>query len=572
MVVLRVQWVNDPNLEWKQVRGSVATLVAALAMIAAIVPAAGAAVPVARATGSWAQMRSGFTSTMPDRFDADADADGDGLVDLPNTTEYVNRRAEGSCPRGCGVPLFDVRLDARLAMDGRARDVDLTTLPITHYLWDIEVPGSDAPLHHVTTLPRVDLLLAEGEYRATVTIVARGPFGPIGLPGTQTLVVEDVLVVAIGDSYAAGDGSPERARQDGDPQWADAAVPSVAEQHRITHRSTVAWPSRMALAIEQSNPATSVTFVSLAASGATIRRGLLAPRGGLPSQLDQLVALVGERQIDILVMSVGGNDVGFGPIIEGLVDADPLWDPICYDMDVTNLLHAVFDGDWRRTTGLRWSITSPFRVSCRERIDPDGSVVAGLRGLPQNFDHLAAAVTSRLDPSRVLLMEYPDPTGGPSGECKEIVGDAAPLGVHEIDGTEQALGRDRVLQPLNAVLQAAAARHGWTVAAGVAESFSAGHGYCAAWPDYGYPKAFESRPWFLRDRLDFPSGWYRNPGAAPLDSVDFDTAGSWYRTAGQSASLQGPSTRHRTTGTMHPNEFGHAAMAKLALAALGLAG
>jgi hypothetical protein len=43
---------------------------------------------------------------------------------------------------------------------------------------------------------------------------------------------------------------------------------------------------------------------------------------------------------------------------------------------------------------------------------------------------------------------------------------------------------------------------------------------------------------------------------------------SWYRTASQSAALQGPTPRFLTAGTLHPNELGHAAIARLALTVL----
>lgn len=115
-------------------------------------------------------------------------------------------------------------------------------------------------------------------------------------------------------------------------QGTEGFVPFPAEEfwHIRSHRSTYAWPARAALALERSDPHTSVTFVHLAASGATVRQGIIGPYAGqaveplskisepMPSQIDQLRALLGcdlsdacQRTIDILTISIGINDIGF---------------------------------------------------------------------------------------------------------------------------------------------------------------------------------------------------------------------------------------------------------------------
>jgi hypothetical protein len=167
-------------------------------------------------------------------------------------------------------------------------------------------------------------------------------------------------------------------------------------------------------------------------------------------------------------------------------------------------------------------------------------------------------------------VEYPDPTGSatPDQICDEIVGDAtSPFGFHEVDENEQQLGRERVLGPLNQTLREEAARHGWLFVGGVAEAF-AQHGYCAPWPDYGYPAVFEDAPLIFKERLAYPDGWYRPPGVYGGPMILNRVAVSWYRTASQSAALQGPAPRLFTSGTMHPNELGHLAMSRIVLAAL----
>jgi hypothetical protein len=190
--------------------------------------------------------------------------------------------------------------------------------------------------------------------------------------------------------------------------------------------------------------------------------------------------------------------------------------------------------------------------------------VAGFDGLAAEFDRLGTEIDRLLSPERTVITEYPDPTGYSDGEttgvCDEIVEDAAPLGLHEISRDEQILGREMVVVPLNRVIREAAARHGWLYTEGVSDAFARGHGYCADWPDYRSERSGVS----IDQRLADPDSWYRNgttAGTAPMEGPV-----SWYRTAGQSVALQGPDSRVDTTGTMHPNELGHLAIAESVLA------
>ena len=173
---------------------------------------------------------------------------------------------------------------------------------------------------------------------------------------------------------------------------------------------------------------------------------------------------------------------------------------------------------------------------------------------------------------RVVLVGYPDPTGADADghRCREIVGDVTPpIRFHEISRAEGRRGVTEVLDPLNAELASAAALQGWTFVDGVSAAFANGHGYCAPWPEYGYPERYGDIPGFAVSPLDFPDGWYRNPGALSGPAQLGGTAITWYRTASQSAVLQGPAAPFATSGTLHPNEVGHAAIARLVLRALG---
>lgn len=500
-----------------------------------------------------------ITWTMRDRFGLDANRDG--RIDLPNTPAYAAAARPWECADDCPTGRFTVTLRAELTY--RGKPVPFRPL---EYRWAID-PGKAGELSVTNGHSALTVDLAEGPHQVRLAVIYAVPWGTAAIGATRRVEIDDLLVVAVGDSYVSGDGNPEldRTKTDGETLWGDGVGDVAVEaEHAEAHRSTISWAARAALALEQADPATSVTFVSVAAAGATVDAGLLGPQNEqLPRpQIEAVADLIGEREVDVLLISIGGNDVGFSQLLKGLVDADPWLDPICYDTDLENVWQSVADGHWNRSS--RLALGGRFGLSCRSVGRDEGVSLAGLEGLPAELARLSTAI-NELAPEAVYLMEYPDPTGHHEGTCPEIVEDAAPFGFHEIDRREQRLGRERVLRPLNETLAEAADRYGWTFVSGVAAGFADGHGYCAAWPDYGYPAEYQAAPALLRNRLDYPSGWYRNPGTA-AELPGQETAG-WYRTAAQSSALQGPN-RTETTGTMHPNELGHMAMAELLLAAM----
>lgn len=522
--------------------------------------------PLAGAADSPDVIRPFVNWTTGDRFGSDDD--GDGFVDLPNTAEYAHNRAPGSCAGRCPEARFELLFEAGLA----GASFDLSDLPVANFRWHISGGALEAPLGYTTIRPTLRVLLPEGDYSLAVSATIPVGWATLRPSVNEEFVVEDLLIVAIGDSYASGDGNPEAARIGSNPaRWGGSYDPVALAAHGAARRSSLAWPARVAIAMERADRSTSVTFVSVAASGARIERGILTPLGGdIPvSQIDALGQIVGDRQIDVLLIQAGGNDVGFVRAVRSLVEADPLLDPICYDLLIDNVFAAVRDGDWSR--GVRLGYKAPLSLVCRPEVSNRGwGPLPGLEGLPGEFDRLAVAL-ARFSVAKTIVVGYPDPTGSdPAGDtCSEIVGDTVPpLGIHEIDGHEQALGVELLLNPLNQALGDAALRNGWAFVDGIAEEFAAGHGYCAPWPDYGYPPEYTDTRGLGRSRLDHPEGWFRNPGrdGGPMLLGGIDV--TWYRTAGQSAALQGPGRRYDTTGTLHPNEIGHAAIARLVLASM----
>jgi hypothetical protein len=148
-----------------------------------------------------------------------------------------------------------------------------------------------------TTVPRL------GVYDVTATQVKNGKrTGDV--VENHHVVVRDWLIVALGDSNGSGEGNP----------------PFDFPQ---CDRSVASSQYRTAQYIEDHDPRSSVTLLWASCSGARIEhmwvryyRGIQPELGAeLPPQLMQVRDLLGHRKIDAVIMSVGINDIWFGPLM-----------------------------------------------------------------------------------------------------------------------------------------------------------------------------------------------------------------------------------------------------------------
>jgi lysophospholipase L1-like esterase len=331
-------------------------------------------------------------------------------------------------------------------------------------------------------------------YRVTVTATRAGTGGT----GRTTVTIRDLLVVGLGDSTASGEGDP------------DYGITRVRWQDRRCHRSAQGFEAQAASRIEAASPKTSVTFVPLACSGASITTGMLgpyagiAPSGGiqLPPQVDAMTTLIGSRQADAVLVSIGINDLGFGHVAFFCVD----------------------DGVDKKTA------TS---VDCWNERYPTASSQTTLRdfvrtraaALPNRFARLDAALDAVGIPAEtVYVTEYPNGTRGAGGRtCDPLIPyvDGRPYGSPVrgmITRAEAAEAESELIVPVNDALRSAAATYGWHFVSGIAAQ-SVAQGLCAA------------RPWFV-------------------------------------GVLQSLVEQHDVLGTLHPNRLGQQAMAKLAVSAL----
>jgi lysophospholipase L1-like esterase len=265
--------------------------------------------------------------------------------------------------------------------------------------------------------------------------------------GSGTITLKDWLIVGLGDSNGSGEGNPD--------------VPGVAsplwEDFRC-HRSARSYQALAALAVEAADDASSVTFVHLACSGASITQGLTGPYvglndpGGLPlaSQVAAMRNLAGRRPIDAVLVSIGVNDLGFSPLVAFCIQHDPCWaergfDPAAPEKSLAQVI--------------------------RER----------LAALPGRYAALAQRFTELGVPaSKVFITQYFDSTRDGKGNFCDPLIDTSPLsGV--FTQVEAGWAFHNVLVPLNAAVAKAAKQSGWQLVSGAQALFRT-HGYCSSAP------------------------------------------------------------------------------------------
>lgn len=347
------------------------------------------------------------------------------------------------------------------------------TTPITSYAWvlrRLDVPGP--PQRRTAGACRLDLPVpAEGAYVAALTVTTQN-----GQTATtvQRVILRDWLIVSLGDSYASGEGNPDVPR----------GPSTVGEWHdRRCHRSQISGPAQAALELERRDPQSTVTFLSYACSGARIRRGLIGNYGGLvpqrppiPPQIEAAAGLLcgddvcdrpGDPTIDVLLISIGGNDVGFSAAI--LACAGRLEDMADRTMEEFIRIDFLPRTDCPRQPGLTRLLEDRFRE------------------LPGLYETLRREIRRRLKVAAVYITEYPVDLfdSGPGCGSLELVTAA--------EGRWLASQGRRLNQIIHDSWRPVWTLVGmdlwrrdrrWDVISGIASAFE-GHGYCAAASYYG---------------------------------------------------------------------------------------
>ncbi|MGB0722841.1 MAG: hypothetical protein ACPGU7_10650 [Gammaproteobacteria bacterium] len=289
---------------------------------------------------------------------------------------------------------------------------------------------------------------------------------------------QDFLVVSLGDSYAAGEGNPDiEASEPAGVRWLDGA--DATECHRSlrnAHRAAFTMVARRAKA---ANPGVRPRFLSLACGGAGVVRGLLRPQfaeqapvdgncspgpRGLTAcntgQIERLQRWAASRRlrtgaIDVLLISIGGNDVLLGDAVK----------------------------EFTSVRGIALDIPSRVLMA---------NVRNQMRALPHRLGEALTLINSTLRPRRIVLVEYPDPLRGPDGRFCHRYTDPAPVRdsgllmwdpvnmTRQVSRDENAWAYSQVLLPLNRTLRTVAAKFPNVTVVGGIERGMVTRGYCAS--------------------------------------------------------------------------------------------
>ncbi|MFJ6104176.1 GDSL-type esterase/lipase family protein [Streptomyces sp. NPDC092359] len=195
-------------------------------------------------------------------------------------------------------------------------------------------------------------------------------------------------VVSMGDSYVSGEAgrwkgnslTDSGSRNGTDRAWVSGSSYDPAK----VYGASAGGCDRSDSAEVLSAGPLADTAVNLACSGATSENVFRAANGGVPlkgeaPQADQLAAIAASRDVRVIVLSIGGNDLGFADIIEECAYDFVLWGSYCYD----DQQYAV-----------------------------DGKIDAVVAGIGKSVDEIRAVMRGAgyADSSyRVVLQSYPSP-------------------------------------------------------------------------------------------------------------------------------------------------------------------
>ncbi|MDH3582535.1 MAG: hypothetical protein OEM91_18170, partial [Hyphomicrobiales bacterium] len=357
------------------------------------------------------------------------------------------------------------------------------------------------------------------------------------------------------------------------------------------HRSLYSHQLRVALQLAIENPHRAITFLGLACSGADITRGLFLRYKGNewvpnPPELPQLSsvaraqcgdhptrirdypetfhmrgripALKGTvelhrcpreraRQIDLVLVSIGGNDIGFARLVANAVLRD------------TSTLKLL--GGWFGQVHRKEDAQQP------------------LKNLDDRFKALNRAIHTMLhvpweESDRVILTAYPPialledgRTPCPDGRIGMDV-----LPAFQLDARIARESED-ISEALNKIMQRQTSRHGWTYADRHRDVF-VGHGICAGYLEPVLTMANELRlprriggywqpynPANYRAYID-RKRWFRTPNDAFMTG-NFHVTGSLLQSVLRSRKLRWTQLLLASTysGAFHPTAEGQAAIA-----------
>lgn len=241
------------------------------------------------------------------------------------------------------------------------------------------------------------------------------------------------MIVNMGDSYASGEGAPSASG----PKWEDEAC----------HRSRENGKRRAVEAMIAAHRDIEFRFLDVSCSGATIEDGILGRQEAIykprknpipAAQIEQVTAAAGADGIDIALLNIGGNDIGFADI-------------------VMECMGGRCDQPERRVSLAR---------AFADLIGPNGA-----------YGEVADALVAG-NVRNVFISEVPDLTHDETGAfCDARKMRTADALLATMTANDVRFAFDRVLVPFNAAIRSAAQDFGWHVIDGMMEATRT-HGIC----------------------------------------------------------------------------------------------
>lgn len=465
------------------------------------------------------------------------DANENGKIDILNSYDYVH-------PDVFNLKIF---------LTGPGKELAQLLSEPQSFRWNINAVGDTFTAEAVTRTPFLNAALPkQGDYSVTVAFGNRR--------ATGTVTVRDYLIVCMGDSFASGEGTPEKLYTRKDPSiWADGGNNGFQSiEHIRAHRSALAWGPQAALFLENYDPRSSITFVFLAISGATVHEGLLGERKPIdstfgthkmPPQLEVLKEIAGDRPVDQLWLSIGGNDLHFATVATVLVVSSSK-DDKKYNDYLNRAIDAIKTGKW-----------------------DNGNKLINMLGYPEDVrpgtDHLEEALTefdtalkSTVTVRQVCLLDYLFPITGSTVTLDKMFPGLM------IDPIESKSIIDSLAVPFRAIMKQSADKLGWQYIESSTFPEFAEHASERRIPNK--PQEYKGYEW-IREGF-FPTSY------ADFCKYILPRDIRWFRTEEESVLVQGggvhrkkPST-FSTNGTLHPNEYGHQAYMHMLLNAIRLPG
>jgi lysophospholipase L1-like esterase len=469
----------------------------------------------------------------------------------------------------------------------------------------------------------VNLRARYGRPTVATVEVSSGPEAPQRV--TTEIRVRDIFIAGLGDSIASGEGNPDRpvalseegfcfrsylgtaAAQYYRPSRAGYKGGRACEApdtlqvwqrqsalwlNAACHRSLYSYQTRTALALAVQYPHISVTYLPLACTGATIADGLFggqrarecpptksasACHGTVNAQLAELREALSaarrrqpDRQLDLILLSIGANDINFSGLVADVI----------VDTPTERVLF--------RRSGVLGSL--------------DDSRAALARELPQSFGRLREALKPLVgDLQRVVFVSYANPTladggapcaGGRAGFDIHPSFNAQPQRLANVSGYVE----NEFLLQLKAL---ALCQSGVLCRDPAADRMSFVDAHQAAFANHGFCARGQNDPEFDRECFS-PKGESFDPdlvtaanqpmlcGRSAGDYRAYLPRARWIRDANDSyfaamtypqglPSSSQPADIHDATwgvlsavygGAVHPSAEGHAAMADAALPAV----